>query len=42
MAVEWQVNQDGALENLYDVRLRQLHAQEAEKLGRKIGHNLAT
>ena len=38
MAVEWQVNQDGALENLYDVRVRQLHAQEAEKLRRKIGN----
>lgn len=38
LALEWQINQDGALENLYDVRLRQLHAQEAEKLRRKIGN----
>ena len=38
LALEWQINQDGALENLYDVRLRQLHAQEAEKLRQKIGN----
>ena len=38
MALEWQVNQDRALENVYDMRLRQLHAQEAEKLRRKIGN----